>query len=227
MPISLEYALKINPDLNPDLFLPDPKSVLEALDKPPISEWLNFIGNEFLIPKTKYLIMVPCSAYKPYEPPRDRLYKCISKLKRRLRNTYFVTISVPLAVEPEDYWGFKWRGYNLIYDAPFFPWIEKFGYKWDRKIVDEVLKRLGKILNKFLERNGERYEVSVAFLAPSVPDRKMVEGKVTFLVPSHDPPIEPSYDDNASEVHCYPSVWNEFIETLMNVTGEGLEGLKK
>ena len=228
MKITIEDAKRINPDLNPKLFLPSPRHVWEALQKPPISEWHKFIAEEYEIPRrVNYLIIVPCSAYKPYTPPRDKLYQCIHSVRNLLSNdAYFITISVPLAVEPEEFWQFKWRGYNLIYDAPFFPWIEKFGYKWEGDLADKILKRIDEVFSAFWERNRRKFSKSIAFIVPSFLDRKIVEGKVDHIVPDKDPPVEPSYENNASELHCHPESWNSFIDALKSLTGRTLDHLK-
>jgi hypothetical protein len=53
MKITLEYSMKLNPRLNPELFLPDPKQVLKKLDETPIKDWLEFISKEYKIQKVK------------------------------------------------------------------------------------------------------------------------------------------------------------------------------
>lgn len=222
--ITINESFKINPNLNPDLFLPTPRDIYRAIHRPPISQWLKFIMNAFKIPSTEILVITPCSAYKPYSPPRDELYRRIHVIKRlynrgnkKRRLMYFITVSVPLAVEPEDFWTFKWQNYNLIYDAPFFPWIEEYGVKWDTKLVEKILNILRDVFKKFIERNRIRFKKSVAFLTPSWPERKIVEELVDLIVPEEDPPVSPSYDNNASEIYCHPLAWNTFINTLNDI----------
>jgi predicted RNA-binding protein len=214
MKITLEYSLKLNPKLNPDLFMPDPKIVLEEISKPPISEWLKFIADEYNIQKIKNLILIPCSFYKPYDPPHDEFYRRINELRKKVKYTKFITVSVPLALEPEEYWSFEWRGYNLTYDCPFFPWIENFGYKWDEEIEKRVFSRLEEVIKGFFERNGNRFEKSIAFFIPNSLELKLVERYVDDFVLSEDPKIEVSYDNNTSEVYCHPKVWRKFEEFL-------------
>ena len=82
MPITLEEAKRINPDLNPELFLPDPRDVLRALDKSPVKDWLKFIAEEHIPPvKSARLVFVPCAAKKPYDPPRNILHKKTLRLR--------------------------------------------------------------------------------------------------------------------------------------------------
>jgi len=218
MKASLEQALKINPKLNPKLFLPTPEAVLRAIEVSPIKDWLNFIANEYVLPrKVSLLLLVPCSAYKPYSEARDELYRrLIYEIKPKLKNARMITVSIPLALEPEEYWNLQWRGYNLIYDCPFFPGSEKLGFKWEGPAAEEVTKKLRKVIESFWKRNKDYFEYSLAFLVPSSPDRPLVEGFVDEIVPDFDPPTveNPSYDNNASEVYCYPSVWKVFLEAI-------------
>ena len=217
MKITLEYSLKLNPRLNPDLFLPDPKKVLEKLDETPIKDWLNFISEEYALTKRTNLILIPCSFYKPYDPPHDEFYRRINELKNKVVNSKFITVSVPLALEPEEYWNFQWKGFNLIYDCPFFPWIEKFGYEWDREVVDKILLRLKAVIDRFFERNRDKIKKVVAFLLPNSDELKLVKSHVNYVVPMQDIKLEVSYDNNTSEIYCNPKVWGSFEKILKDL----------
>jgi hypothetical protein len=46
-------------------------------------------------------------------PPHDEFYRRINELRKKAKDTKFITVSVPLALEPEEYWSFQWKGYNL------------------------------------------------------------------------------------------------------------------
>jgi len=212
--ITLEYSLRLNPMLNPDLFMPDPKQVLEKMEVSPIKDWLDFISNEYKMEEVENLILIPCSFYKPYDPPHDEFYRRIKKLRKRVRDSKFITVSVPLALEPEEYWDFQWRGYNLIYDCPFFPWIERFGYEWSEEIAEKVFLRLKEVINKFFRRNEVYYERIIAFFVPSSDELKLIRKYVDYFVLDEDPNIEVSYDNNTSEIYCDTYVWRKFEETL-------------
>jgi len=217
MKITLEYSLKLNPRLNPDLFLPDPKLVLEKLDKTPIKDWLNFISEEYTLERKTNLILIPCSFYKPYDPPHDEFYRRINDLRKKIVNSKFITVSVPLALEPEEYWSFQWRGFNLIYDCPFFPWIEKFGYKWDEEVVYKVLSRLKSVINRFFERNRDKMNKVIAFLLPDSEELKLVEKHVDYIVSKQNTVLEVSYDNNTSEIYCNPVIWRSFEKILKDL----------
>jgi len=214
MKVTLDYALKLNPRLNPDLFIPDPKIVLKKMDEPPIRDWLRFTSQEYQISKVKNLILIPCSFYKPYDPPNDEFYRRINGLRKRIKDSKFITVSVPLGLEPEEFWGFQWNGYNLIYDCPFFPWIEKFGYRWDERIAERVFSRLKEVIDNFFVRNKGFYERVIAFFVPESDELKLVREYSDFLVLDHSPEVEVSYNNNTSEVYCNPDVWGEFEKAL-------------
>ena len=214
MKITLEHSLELNPQLNPDLFMPDPKTVLEKLHKPPISEWLDFISREYEIQKIKNLILIPCSFYKPYDPPNDEFYRRINQIRRKSRNTKFIAVSVPLALEPEEYWNFQWKGYNLNYDCPFFPWVEKFGYEWNENIAQKVLSKLICVIDAFFERNKHFCQNVIAFLIPDSYELKLVKKHVDILVLDEGIEVDVSYDNNTSEIYCHPKIWRRFEEFI-------------
>lgn len=223
MKITLEDSMKLNPKLNPDLFMPDPKLVLRKMNDPPIKDWLEFISKEYKVQKVKNLILIPCSFYKPYDPPHDEFYRRISEVRKKAKNSKFITISVPLGIEPEEFWSFHWRGYNLVYDCPFFPWIEKFGYKWNRIIAQKVFSKLEQIINAFFDRNRFSFENAIAFFVPSSDELRLVKKHVNYCMLEDDPPVEVSYDNNTSEIYCHPKVWEKFQNFLISngiVTGE-------
>lgn len=214
MKITLEYSMKLNPRLNPDLFLPDPKLVLEKLDETPIKDWLNFISEEYTLSKKTNLILIPCSFYKPYDPPHDEFYRRINELRKKVIDSKFITVSVPLALEPEEHWSFQWRGFNLIYDCPFFPWIEKFGYEWNEEIVKKVLLRLESVIDRFFDRNRDKIKKVIAFLLPDSEELKLVRKNVTHIVLEENPNVKVSYDNNTSEIYCLPKIWDKFTSFL-------------
>jgi len=100
-----------------------------------------------------------------------------------------------LALEPEKFWSFQWNGHNLIYDCPFFPWIEKFGYRWDEEVGRRVFSELRLVIDHFFE---------------------IVEEYADLIVPEEEHTVEISYDNNTSEVYCHPRVWSEFETFLRN-----------
>jgi hypothetical protein len=216
MKITIEDSMKINPKLNPELFMPDPKLVLRKMNEPPIRDWLEFISKEYKIQKVENLILIPCSFYKPYDPPHDEFYRRINEMRKKAKKSKFITVSVPLGIEPEEFWSFQWKGHNLIYDCPFFPWIEKFGYKWDGIIAQKVFSKLEQIINAFFERNSFSFENVIAFFVPSSDELRLVKKHVNYYVLEDDPSVEVSYDNNTSEIYCHSKVWEKFQKFLIS-----------
>lgn len=217
--MTLEDALKINPDLNPKLFLPDPRDVLRILDESPVKDWLKFIAEEHVPPvKDSHLIFVPCAAKKPYDPPRNILHKKLIELEKKAKNIYFVTVSEPLALEPREYWNFKWREHNLIYDAPFFPWIEKYGYKWDWELANTVWEKLARVAEAWFLRNRDRFKSVICYAAPESSYRKIVRYiDIDISVPDKEPEVEITYEENVERIYTHPYAWNQLIEALKKV----------
>jgi len=220
--LTIEEAKILNPDLAPALFLPSPADVLDAIEKGLVKEWLGFIADEHVAQKKKLLLLVPCAAKKPYEPPRNELYKRLLELETRFKDLYLCAVSEPLALEPREYWNFKWKGMNLIYDAPFFPWIARYGYKWDIEVAKEVWNKLAEVASKWFDRNKYRFEKVVAFACPDSGYREILRlVQVDRYVPEECPDIEVSYKENVSRVYTQLRVWTELEEVVMRVMKKG------
>ncbi len=212
--ITLKDSLKFNPNINPDLFMHNPVVVPKKMRLTPIKEWLEFISKDFKLPKKTNLIIVPCSAYKPYDEGKDEFYRRLNSLK--LKNSKFITVSVPLGLEPQDYWNFQWKGINLLYDCPFFPWIENFGYKYTKEIENEVNIILKEVIDNFFERNENNIESVLTFLVRSTNplEYDLVKNHSDIIVPEFDFNTKISYDNNTSEIYCSNVVWNSFMRSL-------------
>jgi predicted RNA-binding protein len=214
--IALKDALKLNPRLNPKLFLPSQEDVLRALDESPVKEWLDFIAKEHIAPQRRWLVFVPCTARKPYDPPRDELHRRFIELEKRY-DIYLVSVSEPLALEPREYWNFSWRNQNLIYDAPFFPWMEKYGYPWKDEIAVKVWRRLSDVASSWYERN-KKFKAVVCYATPKSGYRKIVRHiDVDVFVPNTEPEIELSYEENTDKIYTHPQPWRQLIEILNNL----------
>ena len=220
--LTIEDAKILNPDLDPALFLPSSADVLNAIEKGLVKEWLEFIADEHVAPKKRLLLLVPCAAKKPYEPPRNELYKRLLELETRFKDLYLCAISEPLALEPREYWNFKWKGRNLIYDAPFFSWIVSYGYKWDIEVAKEVWNKLAEVVMKWFNRNENKFEAVVAFACPNSGYRDILRlAKVDRYVPEECPDIKVSYEENVSRVYTQPWVWKELEVGVIDVMRKG------
>ncbi len=217
MGLTLKDALRVNPDLNPKLFLPSPLDVLRILDESPVREWLEYIAKEHTPPvKKARLLFVPCAAKKPYDPPRNILHKkLIEEVESRFKDVYMVAVSEPLALEPREHWNFRWRGYNLIYDAPFFPWITRYGYKWDWEVAEKVWNRLSLVAAQWFERNKHKFTKVIALATPTSGYRKILKRiPVEVYVPDFEPKVEVEYEENVERIYTHPQVWSQLLKAL-------------
>lgn len=140
-----------------------------------------------------------------------------SAFAHRLR-LYMCAVSEPLALEPREFWGFEWRLdgelVNLVYDAPFFPWIERYGYRWDEGVAEEVWRTLNGVVRRWFMRNGRKFEHVLALACPDSGYRRILSGVVTSFVPSECPEVEETYEENVSRVYTQDAVWNELLDAL-------------
>ncbi|MDF2957453.1 MAG: hypothetical protein OD814_001075 [Candidatus Alkanophagales archaeon MCA70_species_1] len=246
--LTLEDALKLNPGLNTELFFPAPQDVFAAIQGNPIvRRWLSFIAERHEAPHALLLLFVPCDAKKPYEPPRSEFFRRLLELERRINGVraekwlktvraaanssndcnsaakfqlhlYICAVSEPLALEPREFWDFRWRLdgelVNLIYDAPFFPWIERYGYKWDENVAKKVWRTLNNVVRRWFVRNGHKFKNVLALACPNSGYRRILSGVVTNFVPSKCPEVEETYEENVSRVYTQDAVWNELLDAL-------------
>jgi len=177
---------------DPELTAYTPGEVLDLLKNPKIQAWFEEI-EDFVIPeKYKHIILVPCAASKPWGescPGSGQYYKAYSDIKDRLNEkeklAYWVTISEPLGIVPEDMWE-SFPGYDVpgLFKDPSQrasgmhtkDWDklvgEKFSVPFDKEAYSEVIRKLGKVISKFIINNNEPGRRWISFV-------KGTKGKVT------------------------------------------------
>ncbi len=112
--ILLDKSAKRNPDhFDESLAAYTPGETLCLLQNPVIQDWFKKIEN-FQIPQDiEAVILVPCAASKPWihhkNVQKSLLYKAYNKIiddvsKKNMPNVYFLTISEPLGIVPQDHW---------------------------------------------------------------------------------------------------------------------------
>ncbi len=220
--ITIEDAKKLNPRLNPKLFFPSPEDVLNAIrENDIVKEWLEFIAEKHIARSAEVLLLVPCTPKKPYDPPRDEFHRKLIELEKNY-DVYLVSVSEPLSLEPREYWNFVWKRdgeeINLVYDAPFFPWIEKYGYRWSEEIAREVWEILSRVAGRWYERNRKKFERVICLAFPETGYRKIVSRiDVDVFVPEKRPEelgIEVKEDYFQNTDSDYIKVWDELMRVL-------------
>jgi hypothetical protein len=161
----LRTRLKQTPDTNTDLCAYTPGETLKLLQHPIIKNWFKMVES-FKIPEGKEkIIFVSCAASKRWgENTSAKDYICYNMIRKENSKIYWVTISEPLGIVPEDHWDdFP------LYDNPgLFTsqgqvqssfWTSKMGkqssfaYPFDQSAFNQCIKILGDVIKKFYDFN--------------------------------------------------------------------------
>ena len=103
----VERSLKSNPKLDRDLTAYTPGETLGLLRHPKIRAWQAAMRLHRVPSRYRTIAFVPCAKTKPWEGPsvaRSVLYSAYNQLRGEQDAVYFVTVSEPLGVVPEDCW---------------------------------------------------------------------------------------------------------------------------
>jgi predicted RNA-binding protein len=157
-----------NPGLDPELTAYTPGETVNLFHHPVISSWHDKIRN-FLVPaKYKVVAFVPCAKTKPWEGCTTGIYGNYNKLRQEYGDlVYFVTISEPLGIVPQDLWGefpqydnpglFK----NAAQRSDMFTkdWERLYNVKsylqtpFDESKYREAIQILGNVIKDFVNNN--------------------------------------------------------------------------
>jgi hypothetical protein len=171
--ILVARSLKSNPSLNPDLTAYTPGETLKLFEHPKIKEWHTEIAN-FKVPE-KYgtVLFVPCAKTKPWACATRGIYKSYNQIRAMVEKgemdpVYFVTISEPLGIVPQD----KWADFPQ-YDNPglfaddaqrsglFTKDWDRYGFEkmivpFDATSYKKAISILAKIIEQFLKTNEDK-----------------------------------------------------------------------
>jgi predicted RNA-binding protein len=172
--VLVQRSQKSNPTLDPELTAYTPGETLKLFEHPKIKKWHNSIAN-FKVPDNYgTIIFVPCAKTKPWACATRGIYKSYNEIVNMVKSgeidpVYFVTISEPLGIVPQD----KWSDFPQ-YDNPglfkddaqrsglFTRDWEKYGF--NRKLIvpfdggayNTAIKRLSDIISKFMTKNKDK-----------------------------------------------------------------------
>jgi hypothetical protein len=163
----VERSIVSNPLLNPEDTAYTPAETLELMKKGEIKKWLDNVENLKIPESAKIVVFVPCAKTKPWKDAKRGIYKSYNKIINENKDDiYFVTISEPLGVVPQD----DWENFPQ-YDNPGLfkdvvqrsgglftkDWNEHFGKKfkmpWDQKSYDKAIDILSDKIKLFVENN--------------------------------------------------------------------------
>jgi hypothetical protein len=180
----LRTRLKETPETNKDLCAYTPGETLKLLQHPIIAQWFSMV-EKFKIPEGKEkVIFVSCAASKRWgENAKSEDYKCYNILRKENSKIYWVTISEPLGIVPEDHWDdfplydnpglFTSQG-----QVPTKFWLNQMGkqasfaYPFDQIAFKECIKILGDVIKKFYEFNKQIYPNLKFISAVETPSEK-------------------------------------------------------
>lgn len=186
---TLRKALEANKGTNPELCAYTPSETLNLLNHPIIQDWFRMVET-FKIPRNKEkVIFVSCAKSKRWgENTKAKDYVCYNMIRNTNEKIYWVTISEPLAIIPEDHWN----------DFPFYDnpglfedrglstkqWIELMGktrsylYPFDKSAKNECINVLGNVIKKFYEYN-KRLNPNLKFIsAVETPSEKSTHSQM-------------------------------------------------
>ena len=169
-----ERSLVSNPLLSKDMIAYTPAETLILMNREPIKNWLDNIKDLRVPDSAEVVIFVPCAKTKPWKDAPRGIYKSYNKIiNENSDNIYFVTISEPLGIVPQN----NWQNFPQ-YDNPGLfkdvvqrtgglftkDWTEHFGkrYKlpWDQKAYDQAIDILADKIKTFVinnQKNGRQF----------------------------------------------------------------------
>jgi hypothetical protein len=171
----LQKSLKSNPLTNPELCAYSPGETKKLLNHEIIKDYHKNIINYKIPEKYKTIILVPCAKSKPWLNCRKgNLYPSYNKIKNERNDVYFVTISEPLAIVPQDFWDSfpQYDNPGLFKDpamrSGFFAkdWKNLLGSDRSLKTpfsfsdYQYCIHHLGKIIKEFFANNSSRRIIS-------------------------------------------------------------------
>lgn len=173
-PIMVAESLRRNPYLREDMIAYTPGETLLLLQKPEIKKWHKDVVNFEIPKKYKQIILVPCAKTKPWDKEHSKKsvgYRAYHEIlamseSRQIPPVYFVTISEPLGVVPQDFWAnFPQYDNPGLFKEDYLrtgmyntDWVRVVGKRRHLPFDDEAyiksIKILGNVISKFLEKNS-------------------------------------------------------------------------
>ena len=173
-----ERSIVSNPLLNKEFTAYTPAETLNLMEKNPIKNWLDNIENIKIPEEAKIIAFVPCAKTKPWKNATKGIYKSYNKIINENNNDiYFVTISEPLGIVPQDNWNDfpQYDNPGLFKDVVqrsggLFTkdWNELFGkrYKlpWDQSAYDKAIDIFAEKIAIFVNNNKKEGRKFISFV---------------------------------------------------------------
>lgn len=174
----VERSVASNPSLPKDMTAYTPSETLKLMEKDPIKNWLDNIENLTIPEEAEIVAFVPCAKTKPWKDAKRGIYKSYNKImKENPEKVFFVTISEPLGVVPQNHWEDfpQYDNPGLFKDVVqrsggLFTkdWKEHFGerYKmpWSQKDYDKAIDILSEKIKTFVNNNQSNNRTFISFV---------------------------------------------------------------
>jgi hypothetical protein len=167
-----QKSVKRDPELKPEMTAYTPGENLKLMDQPAIRRWHAQMKHYRLPEGVMRVIFVPCAATKPWDSASSGIYASYNRLREEMAkgsipSAFFVTVSEPLGIVPEDKWGSFPR-----YDDPGLfrndsaragrtttrEWLDTFGKNFvtpfDEEAYDKSIDRLSDVIAEFALNNA-------------------------------------------------------------------------
>jgi hypothetical protein len=188
----LDRSKKSNKKLDETLTAYTPGETVNLLNNPKIKDWFAKIRNFKIPDRYKIIILVPCAKTKPWgltRPKKSDLYNAYHRILEMQNNgelqlsgqIYFVTISEPLGVVPQDFWDdfpqydnpglFKdpvmRSGGLFTKDYPNTPLGKKEIIPFDEAAYNTAINLLATEIGSFIDNNKMPGRIFVSFVDDS------------------------------------------------------------
>jgi hypothetical protein len=176
--ILVARSKKSNPLLDPEFTAYTPGETLKLMKKTKIREWHKKMANWKVPADAEWIVFVPCAKTKPWDDATIGLYGNYNQIRAmrddgKIGKVYFVTISEPLGVVPEDFWGTfphydnpglfseeAMRSGLMTADWPSIGFPNKRIVPFDAVAYKHAIQKLGEVIAKFLRANSNKKFVS-------------------------------------------------------------------
>lgn len=184
----VDRSKKSNPQLDSELTAYTPGETVNLLKHPKIVDWMQKM-RDFKIPERYNIIaLVPCAKTKPWgstRPKKSDLYNSYHKILEMNKNgelpigeIYFVTISEPLGVVPQDFWDTfpQYDNPGLFIDPvmrsggletkdyPNTPIKSKHIIPFDRSAYQSAIATLAGSIEQFMRNNSAPGRIFISFV---------------------------------------------------------------
>lgn len=182
---SQERAKRGGQELDPSMTAYTPGETLDLLEHPKVRSWFKKMESFKIPDRYGLVILVACAATKPwgFECKKGDFYPFYNQIRKevqsgKIKPIYFVTLSEPLGVVPEDFWGDdpanifpQYDNPGLFKDTPLQSGMMTQGWQksplgskrempFDEEAYQKAIQKLGTVIGKFIRNNSDHEFVS-------------------------------------------------------------------